>query len=255
MAKGIEGFVRGSGRAMARRATATWPVMLLLATALLACVAAGEEAPAGPAGEEASEPVLATLAGSEHAAELRVTTWEVRAAGADFRVIGRGADAAREVELILHPEPNAADERVRIEAVFPHPGVFELTHAGMVEGTASADLRALGEALYADLGPRDTSVGARDDGPGQTSSLLALVYEGHDAMPWSFVTYTISGTVGGDCKAGGIRDHATAYSYYGSNCVFVRWATEIPTDCRIVRSYDVKQFFQDTCNWFIYDNH
>jgi len=223
------------------------PAALLLAMALPSCVATNEPS------DEPSDPPLATLAGSEQARQLGVTTWEVRVDGEDFRVIGRDTHSERQAEMLVR-KMGDTDDRVQIEAVFPERGVFELARGGVVEGASSEFLRHLGAAVNADMGEQSVSVTpSAGDGLGTAASALYLQGEGHIYMGWSFFGYSANVDVNAWCQQG-TRASYVAYSNYGSSCWVNWWLSNSLYDCRINVHYGIGGGRTDTCNWFVYSN-
>lgn len=207
----------------ARPAGLRWAI----ATLGLVTACAGVDAADDPAA-----PPLAQLAASARTtAELGVATWEVRADGAAVRVIGRDAGSARRVELVVHRDAAAPDERVQLEVIAPEPGELALTSDGVVEGAGSSYLRQLGADLHADLGRGATPV-VTDGGIGSISSALAINSTGVIHLGWNLWSYTWAQTVGGPCRTGTIRHHGEIYGDQGAFAIWSGWAFSAPaTDC------------------------
>jgi hypothetical protein len=206
--------------------------------------------------DEPRDPPLATLV-AEHAGELGVATWEVRTAGEAVRVIGLGATADRQAEMIVRRVAGKPD-RVQIEAVFPEHGVFELGRGGVVDGAPSDLLQRLGIAVNVDMGEHSVAIDPNPEaGLGTATSALSLQNEGHIPMGWSLFGYSADVDVGWICWQGGTlgtRSYATAYSDNGASCWVNRWISDWPNDCRISVHYGIGGWATDTCNWFVYVN-
>lgn len=219
----------------------------MLALALPACVGGGEP----------GEPPLETVAGSQQASELGITSWQVRADGDDARIIGIDADATRRAEVIVRRDTIAPDDRVQIEAVFPEHGVFELARGSIVDGAPSDLLYHLGVAINADLGERGVSLpSVGSDGLGIANSALTTQFlQAFDTinLGWSLFGYRANINVDGFCGQG-TRDHYTAYAPGGASCWVNRWSTDSPYDCTINLHYGISGGHTDTCNWSVYTN-
>lgn len=221
------------------------PAALLLAMALPSCATADEPA------NEPADPPLATLA-AEHGGELGVATWEVRDEGETVRIIGLDASAGRRAEMVVRRFEDDPD-RVRIEAVLPEQGVFELGRGGVVGGAPSDLLQRLGAAVSADLGEHSATIDSgSESGSGAATSALSLQNEGHIYLGWSLFGYRDDVTVGWLCGDGHTRSYPAAYSSYGASCWVNHWISDDANDCRISLHYGIGGGKTDTCNWFVY---
>lgn len=215
---------------------------MLLALALPSCIADPEPA---------AEPPLTTIAASERANALGVTTWEIRPAGDDFRIVGRDGESKRQAEMTVHID-DATPDRVQVESMFPERGAFDLSRNGTIEGAASERLQQLGTAVIADLGEHTTPLTpAPGEGLGVVVSAEFLQGEGHISLGWSLFGYRWDGDVNGWCLQG-TRTRFDAYSNSGASCWVNRWTSDSQSDCRINLHYGISGGRSDTCNWFVY---
>lgn len=191
--------------------------------------------------DEPSESPIARFAASDRSvADLGVTSWEVLPDGADTRVVGYGDGSARLVEAILRRDAATAEERVRIEGVFPEQGTVEITNAGGVEGTASDALRTLAIDLNADLGKAAKPLALPvppGDGLGTASSELGLIADKSGVYPmgwnlWGYCHHPSLPETQTACRGTNVRHHAEAFADGGSYWSWDAWVSGSNNDCQ-----------------------
>jgi hypothetical protein len=224
---------------------------LVLAATIPACLDVSDDAAEAP---------IATLAASTTTtANVGVTTWEVRAEGGDFRVIGRSASGDRKAELVVH----SAGERMEIQAEVPEQGAFVLTRDGSVDGATTPALAQLGAAVFADLGTNTHPVAPESavagDGLGTTTSASTIAIQGRVFAGWSLWSYNFTTTQGtGFCFPARSSYDARSDFYYsgqpGTFCRGTQWTTWTTTDCRFELHFDVPAQTQVGCNWVVFRN-
>jgi hypothetical protein len=211
--------------------------LLLLALAVPACAT---DAPA-----EVQQP-LTRLAASAPSNAMGVMSWELHEEGEAMRIIGRGPDAQRTVELVAERDAAKPDELVHVDVVFPERGTFDIARGGKVSGAATTFLTGLGDAVKKDMAEGSVSLTP-------APFIEYLQGEGHVEMGWSFFGYNANVDVNNWCGQG-TRAYFEAYSSYGSSCWVNRWTTNTPYDCRINLHYGIGGWRTDVCNWMVYTN-
>ena len=207
--------------------------------------------------DQPTEAPLARFVASERSlADLGVSTWEVRADGADVRVIGYGEASARQAEVIIRRDAADPEERVQIEGVFPDRGELELTRAGDVEHASSDYLRRLGLDIHADLQPGATAV-VSDYQFNIASAEPVIAYRNYPTpihLGWNLWGYWYNTTVGGSCPSGTVRDHGEIYAQYGAFSAWQDWAYPGGpiTDCTARFTMYVNNGHWDDFYWSIY---
>jgi hypothetical protein len=216
------------------------PTAMLLAIVAPAC-ATEDAAP--------EQRVFATLAGSERAAELGVSYWEVRSEGDGARVTGLDERHQRRAELVVMPDEQT-ENRVHVEAVFPERGRFDLARGGAVDGAASPLLHRLGAAVTADMGEGSVPIETvAADGLGTTSSASTLQNSGGFDVGWSMFPHAGNVLVGNQCP-GMTRDFGEASALFGgATCTFNGWFSSASNDCRFTVHYTIGGFNWDRCTW------
>lgn len=211
--------------------------LLLLALAAPACAT---DAPV-----EERQP-LTRLAASTPSNAMGVMSWELHEEGEAMRIIGRGIDAQRTVELVAQRDAATPEDLVHVEVVYPERGTFDIVRGGDVAGATTAFLQGLGAAVTKDM--------AQGSVPLTPAPFVEYLQgEGHINMGWSMFGYNANIDVNGFCGQG-TRSYYEAYSSYGASCWVNRWTTNTPYDCRINLHYGITGWRTDVCNWMVYTN-
>ncbi len=224
---------------------------LVLAAAAPACLDASDDATDAP---------ISTLAATATTtSNLGIITWDVRADGDAFRVIGRSASGERKAEAVVR----TAGERIEVQAEYPEHGALVLARDGAVDGATTPVLAQLGAALIADLGTNTRAVAPEspeaNDGLGTTTSASTIAMQGRVFAGWSLWSYNFT-TPQGPPGCFPSRNSASARSdfYYpgqsGSFCQVTGWVNWTPTDCQFWLHFDVPAQTQVGCNWVVFKN-
>jgi hypothetical protein len=206
----------------------------LLALAVLPACAADAPPP----------PTTSLIASNAATTELGVIAWDVGVDGDRAHVIGRGADNG---ELVVVDVRQDGPDRVVVTG--DHD--LALTSTGAVAAD-TADARALGAVLYADLG-HVTRAFARPigDGLGEATSAVSTWSSGSFQIGWSMFGSNGTVDVSTFCSGQVRSDASYARTTYQIAQCSLDWESPIVSDCRAAVSFAIPGWHWDVCNWYV----
>jgi hypothetical protein len=223
----------------------------------LACLAIALAAGCvGPAdGADSLQPDARFAASGETSLRLGIQTWHSYDRGAATQLQGLGRDGSVLADLTI-TSAGITGGPVELLVAQPEPAAVRLLPDGSIEGHAPDAIRALIDAVYADLKqPRPIAFEPAGK-PGVELVQKPLTTDGSFHFNSNLFGHNETRIVGPDPCPGG--ESRTGQYVRGrkraSRCSFDGWRTNSATDCRIYVEANIPSLTSEDCDWEITSN-